>query len=173
MNNKLTCSQVLSLINFYIDGKLNPTLEEYVREHIKNCPHCKEKISELESILNKYKKSQLNITKQETTANQSLRKSLSAYIDNELNYNDNIKIKKFTISNNNARKELEIMYKFQKLIRSAYEQTKKENKKDFSKYIIAEITNNDYYIYAYFRKLALIFVIIVMLIICGFLYLYF
>lgn len=105
--------------------------------------------------------------------NEQLNETLSAYIDNELSNDENIKIKKLTIANNNARKELENMYKFQKLIHSAFERTKSDVKKDFSKNVVAEITNEDYYSTNYFQKLALIFITIICAIIGGFIYLYF
>ena len=35
MNKELTCQQVSALINFYIEGKLNPRLREYINLDIK------------------------------------------------------------------------------------------------------------------------------------------
>lgn len=99
--------------------------------------------------------------------------SLSAYIDNELNSNENIKIKKMTISNPTARKELETMYRFKKLLHSAYERTKSDSKYDYSKNIVNKIQDNYEYSTTYFYKLAAIFIILISAIIGGFIYLYF
>ena len=48
-------------------------------------------------------------------------KELSAYVDNELDTSENVRIKKITISNPTARQRLESMYNYQKLMHSAYE----------------------------------------------------
>ena len=91
---------------------------------------------------------------------------------NKIVVSDNIKIKKMTISNPNARKELEMMYKFKKVIHSAYEKTKNDSKFDYSKDIIAQLQDTPDYTTTYFYKLAAIFFIIIFTIIGGFIYLY-
>ena len=175
MNKDLTCQQVSALINFYIEGKLNPRLREYINLHIEKCPACKKKIEELKKILAKYKQHKDTKTTQNTEEKlpeESIHK-LSAYIDNELNQSENIKIKKLTISNPIARKELENMYKYRKIIHSAYEKTKNESNFDYSKLIRSNLQNSDDYSTSYFYKLAGLFVILITAIIGGFIYLYF
>lgn len=174
MNKDLTCNQVSALINFYIEGKLNPRLREYIDIHLKKCPTCRKKIEDLKKILKNF-----NIQKPKYQQEKELLmkpefiRNLSAYVDNELNSNENIKIKKLTISNPTARKELETMYKFKKLIHSAYEKTKNDSKFDYSKNILTTINDNTEYTTTYFYKLAAIFVILITAIIGGFIYLYF
>ena len=173
MNKELTCQQVSALMNFYIEGKLNPRLREYVNSHIVKCKICKKKIDDLQKILGKYDKKKSET--REATKNipiESFHK-LSAYIDNELNTNENIKIKKLTISNPMARKELETMYKFRKIIHNAYEKTKNDNHFDYSKNILANIQEPKDYTTTYFYKLAGLFVVLITAIIIGFIYLYF
>lgn len=131
MKKDLTCNQVSALINFYIEGKLNPRLREYINLHIQKCPSCRKKIQELTKILNTYKQQKNSNEYQEERLNFEFINNLSAYVDNELNTSDNIKIKKMTISNPNARKELEMMYKFKKVMHSAYEKTKNDSKFDY------------------------------------------
>ncbi len=174
MNKELTCNQVSALINFYLENKLNPRLKEYVDLHLAKCPTCKKKIEELRRILGKYK----NINTQHREDNipnisPEFRNKLSAYVDNELNTNENIKIKKMTISNPIARKELENMYKFKQAIHSAYEKTKTDAKYDYSKTILTKIQDTNEYTTTYFYKLAGMFVILILAIISGFIYLYF
>ena len=41
MQNELTCNQVIALMNFYVEDKLNSKLKEYVDEHLRNCPKCR------------------------------------------------------------------------------------------------------------------------------------
>ena len=142
----------------------------------KICPNCKKKIIELKNILSKYKvkTTQTDMcTEIEQQLPQNFVYSLSAYIDNELNSNENIKIKKMTISNPTARKELETMYRFKKLLHSAYERTKSDSKYDYSKNIVNKIQDNYEYSTTYFYKLAAIFIILISAIIGGFIYLYF
>ena len=78
-----------------------------------------------------------------------------------------------TISNPTARKELETMYKFKKVLHSAYEKTKNDSKYDYSKTVINQIQDGAEYTTSYFYKLAAIFVVLITAIIIGFLYLYF
>ena len=95
MNKELSCQQVAALINFYIEDKLNPRLKEYVNLHIEKCPKCRKKIEELRKILSKYKKrkeQKINNTTYNLPEESKLK--LSEYIDNELNTDENIKIKK-------------------------------------------------------------------------------
>ena len=53
MNKELTCNQVSALISFYIKGKLNSKLKEYVDLHLERCPNCRKKITDLQNMLNK------------------------------------------------------------------------------------------------------------------------
>ncbi|MBD5401903.1 zf-HC2 domain-containing protein [bacterium] len=174
MNKNLTCNQVAALINFYIEDKLNPRLKEYVNMHLEKCPVCRKKITELQKILSKFNQYKTN---SENQSSEPLKaefiNNLSAYIDNELTSNDNIKIKKMAISNPTARKELESLYKYRQLINSAYERTKNESKYDYSKDVISKLQDNTDYTTTYFYKLAFVFIIIVTAIIGGFIYLYF
>ena len=175
MNKDLTCRQVSALINFYIEGKLNPRLREYIDLHIAKCPACKKKIEELKKILAKYNYSAQNNSQPKETSSLTAeaRNKLSAYIDNELNSNENIKIKKMAISNPTARKELETMYKFKKIIHTAYEKTKNDSKFDYSKNVISKLQDTGEYTTTYFYKLAAVFVVLISAIIVGFIYLYF
>ena len=173
MKKDLTCNQVSALINFYIEGKLNPRLREYINLHIQKCPVCRKKIQELTKILNNYKQQKNTKENQEEPLNFEFINNLSAYMDNELSSSDNIKIKKMTISNPSARKELETRYKFKKVVHSAYEKTKNDSKFDYSRDIIAQLQDTPDYTTTYFYKLAAIFFIIVSTIIGGFIYLYF
>ena len=65
--------------------------------------------------------------------------NLSAYVDNELPPEENIKIKKFTINNKKARKELENAYSIRKLMNDSFQKTKSENRQDFSKNVMKQL----------------------------------
>ena len=77
-----------------------------------------------------------------TTTSQQYRvfqDNLSAYIDNELNSDESIKVKKFTINNKNARKELQENYNLRKLMKNSFKKTKYETRQDFSKSILKQL----------------------------------
>lgn len=171
MNIHFTCNQVETLINYYIEGKLAPSLSEFVVEHIKNCPKCAKKFEQLQNVINEY--SAQNKSKTEREPDKELIGSLSAYLDNELDTTENVKIKKMTISNPSARQKLESMYKFQKLLHSAYEKTKNDTKFDYSRSIMAMINETTDYSTPYLRNIILLSLLILLSIISGFIYLYF
>lgn len=175
MNKNLTCNQVMSLLNFFISGKINDKLKEYVESHILKCPKCRKKFEELQSVLLKYQDIKNDIIKEhsENLSNFPFIDNLSAYIDKELEHDENIKIKKLTISNPDARRYLEQLYKSQKMIQLSYEKTKSNSKFDYSKSIMSQILDGKDYTTVYFQRLILLFCILIVAIISGFVYLYF
>lgn len=170
MGMDFNCSQVESLINLYIEGNLAPPLKENIEKHLSTCPKCRKKIEQLQNVLFKYAKK--DYTYKENQDKQFI-KNLSAYVDNELDTSENVKIKKITISNPSARQKLESMYNYQKLMHSAYEKTKNNSKFDYSKDVISIINGNTDYSTIYFRNLAIIIAFLIVAIISGFAYLYF
>ncbi len=155
MNNQLTCEQVTALLNFYIEDTLSSKLKECVRRHLENCPECMEKFISMQNMMNKF----IEIQNEEienpyaTKQYEDFKSNLSAYVDNELNNIDSIKIKKIAISNPLARQDLENIYTFKRLLHSSFEKTKNELKNDYSKTTICqfkhdnadEITNTSFY----------------------------
>ena len=146
----LTCSQMDVLISFYIDGELSSALKAKVEEHIKNCPSCKAKYDIIKTMLNDLKKN-FNLDSDETkneTKNESkfaseqyriFKNNLSAYIDNELPDNENLKIKKFAINNSNARKELENSYNIRRIMNDSFKKAQTDVRQDFSKNILKQL----------------------------------
>ena len=176
MNKNLTCNQVVSLLELYITGEINPKLKLYVDEHIKSCPHCRQKLEDLKTILCKFEYDDKNLSQsvKDEYSDSKFLMNLFAYIDNELESDENIKIKKITVSNPKARKKLESMYKFQKLLQASYSKTKHDYKTDYSKAVMAQVIDrNDTYTTLCFQRLMLLFVSIIIAIIIGFAYLYF
>ncbi len=145
MQYQLTCDQVSALLNFYVEDKLSTKLSEYVRQHLENCPSCMEKYLQMKNMLNKF----MDIQNEEhenpyaTKQYEDFKANLSAYVDNELNNFESIKIKKIAISNPLARQDLENIYTFKKLIHSSFEKTKTEFKYDYSKNIICQLQNEN------------------------------
>ena len=145
MQYQLTCDQVSALLNFYVEDKLSTKLSEYVRQHLENCPSCMEKYLQMKNMLNKF----MDIQNEElenpyaTKQYEDFKANLSAYVNNELNNFESIKIKKIAISNPLARQDLENIYTFKKLIHSSFEKTKTEFKYDYSKNIICQLQNEN------------------------------
>lgn len=145
---KLTCAQMDVLISFYIDGDLSNTLKSQVEEHIKLCPTCRAKFDIIKSMLLELKQNtteEIGIfpkTSQNKNSSQQYRifkNNLSAYIDNELNENENLKVKKFAINNKDARKDLENTYNIRKLMNESFKKSKNESKRDFSKHVLRQL----------------------------------
>ena len=171
MQHQLSCEQVIALLTFYAEEKLSNKLSQYVKEHLATCPECMEKYQKLRKILNKYVEIEnIPIAQQyHTKQYETFKNNLSAYIDNELDDFENIKIKKIAISNPLARQDLENLYTYKKLLLSSFEKAKNELKTDYSKSIIKQvqqenISDNNF---EPFFKLAATFFIMISCIIAG------
>ncbi len=145
---EITCAQMDVLISFYIEGDLSKTLKAKVEEHLKTCSVCRAKYDIIKTMLQDLKDSlDENEPEVVTSATNSqyrlFQNNLSAYIDNELPPEENIKIKKFTINNKKARKELENTYNIRKLMNDSFHKTKSEFRQDFSKNVMKQLDLNN------------------------------
>ena len=86
--------------------------------------------------------------------------NFSAYVDNELPAEENIKIKKFTINNKKARKELEDTYNIRRLMSESFNKSKSEAKKDFTRNVIKQLNPQDEYNLSFHPVLKLAFAFI-------------
>ncbi len=174
MQHNLSCEQVIALLPFFVEEKLTDKLAKYVNEHLENCPECMEKYLQMKNMLNKLIDTH-NIEIENpyvTKQYENFKTNLSAYIDNELDDLENIKIKKIAISNPLARQDLENIYTFKKLLHSSFEKTKNDMKTDYSKVIISNLRQDNKEIDPFFKLSALFFAILSIIIggIIGFLY---
>ena len=166
MNAELTCNQVLALIEFYLENKLNPKLKKYIDEHLEICPKCKKFYSET------IRKSRTNVILNSTQDKEDktykiFEENISAYIDNELNEKENLRIKKIAITNPNAREKIEQIYNLKRFMHNSYEKIKNEMKQDYTrtimnKILIVETKKEPFY------KIVGIFTAMITLIIIGF-----
>ena len=166
---EITCIQMDVLISFYIEGDLSKALKEKVEEHLKSCPACRAKFEIISSLLKDLRESIENEQEEvvQTGANSQYRlfkNNLSAYVDNELPAEENIKIKKFTINNKRARKELENTYNIRKLMNDSFKKTKSESRHDFSRNVMKQLdmTNEANLGFHPLLKVAIAFVITVL-----------
>lgn len=169
MTANLTCTQVSALLSFYIDNKLSSQLKQFVESHLDNCPACRAKLEALKNMIGSLREvhEHLDSVKienpddAENSVNETLQLNLSAYIDNELGDDENIKVKKNIISNPKARGELEKMYNLQKVLHKSFEKTKNESKEDYSKLIFRRIDlQEEIYGTDSFAKVVVLFILI-------------
>lgn len=151
MSVNLTCSQVGALLSFYIDDKLNDQLKQFVNAHLEVCPTCRTKLETLRSMINGLRDVHERLKEistddvevdedgTQTAQYDAFKVNLSAYVDNELADEENIKVKKYIISNPKARKDLENLYSLKKLMYNSFDKSRNEVKDDFSKYILKRI----------------------------------
>lgn len=147
MTVNLTCTQVSALLSFYIDDKLSAHLKQFVEEHLEVCPACRAKLEALKTMVKSLKEVHEQLNKMESPQEENpinvqynaFRANLSAYIDNELSDEENIKVKKYIIANPKARKELENLYSLRKAMQNSFEKTKNDVKTDYSKFILKRI----------------------------------
>lgn len=147
MQQQLTCNQVGALLTFYVENKLNEQLKKYVEYHLSNCPKCMEKYKKLTKIVSNFNEISEKIHKEDysedsphnTRQYQDFKANLSAYVDNELDDEESIRIKKIAISNPLARKDLEDIYIFKRLLHSSFDKTKNDIHEDFSRGIVNKV----------------------------------
>lgn len=170
MTSNLTCAQVSALLSFYLDDRLNSQLKQFVKAHLDTCPICRAKYEALKDMVTSLKAVHERITnmKPEEKENSQVspqfaefKANLSAYIDNELTDEENIKVKKFVISNPEARKELEKTNRLRKMLNESFERTKNEMKTDYAKFILRRIDiQEEVYGPDSFAKVVALFIII-------------
>jgi len=158
-----------ALLSFYLDDRLNDQLKQFVKAHLEVCPICRAKFEALKNMVSSLKEVHEKISeiKEEKKAPElspqynEFKTNLSAYMDNELTDEENIKIKKYVISNPKARKELENMYNLKKNLHNSFEKAKSEAKFDCSKLILRRIDiQEEVYGPDSFAKVVAIFIVI-------------
>ena len=176
MHKELSCSQIKAILNFYVEGSLNKVLQKLVKRHLETCPEC---MADFMCLIEEYNKNIPEEPVYELYASKQyddFKKNLSAYIDNELDDNENIKIKKFAISNPVARRDLEEILSFKKILHSSFEKTKNDMKADYSRVISRKIQQNlkqEGVIEPFYKIVALLFVMGGFLIVSIISFLYF
>ena len=174
---ELNCNQVITLLTFYIENKLSPKLSANLEYHLSICPRCREKYMKLRKILQNFSeiKARVNSDSRDfpeeeynTPQYKVFKENLSAYVDNELSNDDNIRIKKIAIANPLARKDLENVYSFKQLLQSSFNRTKNNMKNDYTSKILNKLSiPNEQLTDDSFEKLITIFTCIMIFILAG------
>jgi len=164
---EITCVQMDVLISFYIEGDLSKALKSKVEEHLQKCPACRAKYDIIKTLLCDLKESldDKNETVPAGSRYKLFKDNLSAYVDNELPADESIKIKKYTISSPEARKELEDTYNIRRLMNDSFQKTKGNARHDYSKKILRRLNPDDEYNLAFHPvlKVAAAFVMTVLI----------
>ena len=143
---EITCTQMDILIPFYIEDDLSKSLKRKVEKHLKKCSICRAKYDIIKSMLSDMRtsvKEKEEICTKGSSQHRAFQNNLSAYVDNELTSEENIKIKKYTINNREARKELEDTYSIKRLMNDAFKKTKSDIKQDFSRSVMKQLDLHD------------------------------
>ena len=164
---EITCEQMDVLISFYLEGDLSRSLKIKVENHLRNCSTCRAKFDIIKSMLSDLKNSLDDKDAVAASTNNQFRvfqNNLSAYVDNELSQDDNIKIKKFTINNKQARKELENAYNIRKLMNDSFRKTSMDARQDFSGKVLRQLNLGDDECYSFnpILKIGVAFVLTVL-----------
>ena len=166
---EITCAQMDVLLSFYVEGDLSRALKAKVEEHLKKCPACREKYEIIKTMIQDLKTSVGD--REEIYSSKSngqyriFQNNLSAYVDNELPQDESIKIKKYTINNKQARKELEDTYNIRRLMSESFNKTKLDAKQDFARNVLRQLNPNEDYSFSIHPvlKLAAAFVMTVLI----------
>ena len=135
-------------MHFYLNNELSTNIKLAFERHILECKSCREKYNTFKNIITDLRESYKEIkhiqskTIHHTPKEESLNSAISAYIDNELDINENIKIKKMIISKPDIRNKIEKINALQTLLKESFNKTQPEQ--DYSKKILRKIysTNN-------------------------------
>ena len=124
---KLTCNQFEALMHFYINKELKPSLLKAFEEHLQTCKSCRDKYNTFKQVINELRNSYNVLSYKNTTSTEegssnisTINTHISAYADNELDINENIKLKKIIINKPQVRKKLENIYSLKELLKNAY-----------------------------------------------------
>ncbi len=143
---KLTCGQMDILLSFYLENELSTCLKKQFEEHLNECESCKSKFDIVKTIFADMKSKacpeymvDLEDDYKTVCHKNIFSTKLSEYLDNELSGDENIKIKKYTITNKDARKELEDSYNIRRLMSDSYKKTMADAKQDYTKSILKRL----------------------------------
>lgn len=125
----LTCKKVVSMLAMYIENKLDDEDRYFVENHFLNCSSCYQKYLEMKEIISnlhfEYKKLIDEFEKIESDKIFNIReyeifyKNISPYIDDELNYDESVKFRKYLLKSKSARGELANAYNLKNNIRNS------------------------------------------------------
>ncbi len=173
---KITCSQFEGLISFYLNNELSETLKEAFEEHLRECPTCHIRYNMLSSIITDLKDAYNQIIVEENSGikvcddaseyiddveeDDIQLRELSAYIDNELDDEVSVKMRRNIIAKPLLRKKLESLYNLRKIMNNEFDAQKNKLRNDYSKSIVRGLDTNSSNRHAYLHCVAFIMFVI-------------
>lgn len=142
---KINCEQFETLMQFYFNDDLKPVIKTAFEEHLFDCKDCRKKYNAFKQIIQDLRDSYARFGTNDSSValknreEQSINTEISAYADNELDLNENIKLKKLIINKPSARKKFENIISLRELLRNSFEKTRPEE--DFSKKIVQTMSS--------------------------------
>ena len=147
----ITCEQFETLMHFYIDNDLKEELKKAFEYHMQTCKSCRQKYNTFKNIILDLRETfnQLSTYKSfyalKTAEQNALNSHISAYIDNELDLDENIKVKKMIITKPDIREKIERIYTLRHLLKDSFDKT--QPKQDYSKKIVRQLYFDQKYKY--------------------------
>ena len=155
------------MLSLYIENKLDDEDRFFVENHFLNCINCYQKYLEMKKIMNnlhlEYQKLLDEFDKLESNQNFSIREyetfynNISPYVDDELNYEESIKFRKYILKSKPARVELANAYKLKNNIKRSVAKLKDNANINFSKKILKKLKEEKRYtFYIIYQRAAII-----------------
>ena len=149
------CKKVMSLLLLYIENKLNNEEHSFIENHFKYCESCYSKYIEMKDIVKnlhfEYEKLLQEFDKVEANKEFNIReyekfyRNISPYIDDELNYDDCIKFRKYLLKSKSGRRDLANAYNLKNSIKNSVAMFKDNLNINFSKKIIKKLKEENQY----------------------------
>lgn len=137
------------MISLYIDNRLNDEHKSMVEAHFKICPKCYQKYKEIKMVVENIKLSTEKVLKKvegvEAVSLFNIReyekfyKNISAYIDNELTYNESVNFRKYLLQSKAARTEFRHACNLQSKVNECVTDCIEGSELDLSRKIVKEI----------------------------------
>ncbi len=142
----ISCEQFETLMNFYLDNKLDEKLQQEFEKHLLKCKSCRDKYNTFKNIVTDlretYKKIKNYSYANDSKSNSSINTTISAYLDNELDINENVKVRKMFISKPDIREKIKKISQLKLLLNSSFNKT--QPKQDYSKELLKKIYSTAY-----------------------------
>ena len=140
----MTCENFEELMHLYLDGELSEQLGVSFEAHMKVCKSCRCKYVAFSKIImdlrESYATSSLVLNKpveREVANQEDTDICISAYVDNELDMTDTVKVRKMVVGHPNLRNKIEKIYSLQDLLKESFKNT--QPSKDYSRGLLSEI----------------------------------
>ena len=151
----------------YIENKLDDEDRFFIEKHFLKCENCHQKYLEMKKIINnlhfEYEKLLKEFEEIESNKLFNIReyemfyKNISPYIDDELNYDESIKFRKYILKSKPARIELSNAYSLKNNIKKSFVNFKDNLNINFSKKIIQKLKNEtEYNFESVYKKAAIL-----------------